>query len=137
MRYLLTYDLSSGDIIGSQVVPYGIEPDAPSGCGIICAPSPYQWERAVRVSNGRLDLVSNPVRDDPQKHEEPRSAILQRHGLYRANRREAYDPLPEQLDRITKALAYLKAAGVDIGEAGIEQVEHCQAVKAKYPKRVL
>lgn len=133
MRYLLTYLIKSGDIIGSQVVPFGIEPDAPSGCGLFCAPSPYQWERAVRVSNGQLELVSNPVRDDPQKHEEPRSAILQRHGLYRANRREAYDPIPEQLDRITKALAHLHAQGIDIGEHGLEQVERCRAVKNRFP----
>lgn len=133
MRYLLTYLLASGDIIGSQVVPYGIDPDAPSGCGIICAPSQYQWERAVRVSNGQLELVSDPVREDPQKHEEPRSVILQRHGLYRANRREAYDPLPEQLDRITKALAYLQDHGIDIGDHGREQVAHCLAVKNEFP----
>lgn len=133
MRYLLTYDLSSGDIIGSQVVPYFVVPDTPAGAGIWCASSPYQWERAVRVLNGQLELVSNPVRDDPQKHEEPRSAILQRHGLYRANRREAYDPLPEQLDRITKALAYLQDHGIDIGDHGREQVAHCLAVKNEFP----
>lgn len=63
-----------------------------------------------------------------------REDIMRLHGLYGAARREAYDALPDQLDRITKALAVLQEAGIDIGEAGREQVAHCQSVKAAFPK---
>lgn len=133
MRYLLTYLLKSGDIIGSQVVPYGTIPDAPAGASIWCASSAYQWERAVRVGPSGLELATGPVRDDPEKTIIPRDTLLQQHGLYRANRREAYDPLPEQLDRVTKALAHLHAQGIDIGEHGLEQVERCLAVKSRFP----
>jgi len=62
-----------------------------------------------------------------------REDIMRLHGLYGAARREAYDPLPEQLDRITKALAYLQDHGIDIGDHGREQVAHCLAVKNEFP----
>lgn len=137
MRYLLTYDLASGEIKGSQVVSFGTIPDAPMGMGVWFVAEPDEWERAVRVTPAGLELGIEPARTDPARAQPRREELLQQHGHYQVNRREAYDSLPEQIDRITKALAYLKAAGVDIGEAGIEQVEHCQAVKAKYPKRVL
>lgn len=133
MRYLLIYRLDSGEIIGSQVVPYGTVPDAPAGASVWCASSAYQWERAVRVGTSGLELASDPVRHDPAKEAIPRETLLQQHGLYRANRREAYDPLPEQLDRVTKALAHLHAQGIDIGEHGLEQVERCRAVKNRFP----
>jgi hypothetical protein len=45
-----------------------------------------------------------------------------------------YDPLPEQIGRITKALAHLSAAGVDIGPDGLTQVDRAQAVKIRFPK---
>lgn len=134
MRYLLIYSLGTGDIIGSQVVPFGTVPDAPAGASVWCASSSYQWERAVRVGPSGLELASDPVRADPAKVVIPRDALLQQHGLYRANRREAYDPLPEQLDRITKALAALREAGIDIGHDGDEQVNHCHNVKNRFPK---
>lgn len=137
MRYLLTYDLASGEIMGSQVVSFNTIPDAPLGMGVWFATDPGEWERAVRVTPAGLELGIEPARTDPARAQPRREDLLQRNGHYDENRRQSYDPLPEQIDRITKALAYLKAAGVDIGEAGIEQVEHCQAVKAKYPKRVL
>lgn len=50
-------------------------------------------------------------------------------------RKKEYDTNGEQLDRITKALAYLSKNGVDIGDAGREQVEHCNAVKNKFKKK--
>lgn len=50
-------------------------------------------------------------------------------------RREAHDPLAEQVGRITKSLAYLQSQGVDIGPDGAEQVARVQAVKDKFKKR--
>lgn len=137
MRYLLTYALSTGAITGHQIVPYGVVPDIGHGEGCWAASSPYQWERATRVGTHGLELVSDPVRIDPAASMPGRVDLMQSHGHHQANRRESYDPVPEQLDRITKALGVLHAAGIDIGEAGLAQVEHCMAVKAKYPKRVL
>lgn len=54
--------------------------------------------------------------------------------LYQEKRAKEYDPVGEQLDRVTKALKYLKAAGVDIGPDGSAQVERVDSVKQKYPK---
>ena len=47
-----------------------------------------------------------------------------------------YDPLAEQIGRVTKALAHLAGAGIDIGGDGIDQINRVAAVKAKFPKVV-
>ena len=54
--------------------------------------------------------------------------------LYQEKRSKEYDSVGDQLDRVTKALKYLKANGVDIGPDGSAQVERVDAVKQKYPK---
>ena len=51
-----------------------------------------------------------------------------------AARAAHYDPQPEQIGRITKALAHLAASGVDIGPEGAMQVTRVQAVKDRFPK---
>lgn len=51
-------------------------------------------------------------------------------------RAEEYDPIPDQLDRVTKVLKYLSANGVDIGPDGTDQVTMSDAVKAAHPKPV-
>lgn len=137
MRYLLVFNLESGEIVGHQAQPCSAVSDIAQGMGCREVADIDDWERAIRIGASGLELAPEPVRHDPSRMQPTREDLLQRNGHYDENRRQSYDPLPEQIDRITKALAYLKAAGVDIGEAGIEQVEHCQAVKAKYPKRVL
>tara|TARA_R110001583_G_scaffold21308_3_gene80883 strand:+ start:35146 stop:35343 length:198 start_codon:yes stop_codon:yes gene_type:complete len=50
-------------------------------------------------------------------------------------RQQQYDSIGDQLDRITKTFSYLKTQGVDIGPDGIEQVDHCDQIKRKHPKK--
>lgn len=50
-------------------------------------------------------------------------------------RRQSYDPVGDQLDRITKALKFLKDHNVDIGPDGDAQVTSSLAVKTKFPKK--
>lgn len=52
----------------------------------------------------------------------------------RKKRGENYDPIGDQLDRVTKALAYLSEQGVDIGEDGLAQVNHVNEIKSKFKK---
>lgn len=137
MRYLLIYELDVGTVVGAMAVPFSVIPEIPAGRGVWCASSPQEWERASRVTSTGLELVDKPLRHDPAKNIIPESQCLQIQGHYRAARREEYDPIPEQLDRITKALAHLKDCGVDIGEDGDRQVDHCQSVKSRFPKPVL
>lgn len=134
MRHLLFYRLDDGVIESAMIVSYSTIPDAPEGMGIWAAGA-AEWERAVRVTKDGLDLAPTAIRTRPEAPK--REAAIMRAGLYRAARRERYDPVPEQLDRITKALAYLHESGVDIGEDGRMQVDHCQGIKAMYPKSIL
>ena len=50
-------------------------------------------------------------------------------------RAAGYDPLGDQLDRITKCLSYLAQNGVDIGEFGLAQVSHSEQIKLRFPKK--
>ncbi|WDE11338.1 hypothetical protein [Thalassomonas haliotis] len=52
-------------------------------------------------------------------------------------RAEGYDPLGDQLDRITKCLSHLAQNGVDIGEFGLAQVAHSEQVKQRFPKKTV
>lgn len=133
MNDLLFYQQSSGLVVSHVTGPHAGWPELPDGMGCWSCCSPDEWERAVAVSDGRLVLADAPVRRHPSRAAADRADILQRHGHHRANRREAYDPLPEQIDRITKALAHLQAQGIDIGAAGREQVAHCASIKQSYP----
>lgn len=49
-------------------------------------------------------------------------------------RASGYDPLGDQLDRITKCLDHLAKNGVDIGEFGLAQVAHSEQIKQRFPK---
>ena len=49
-------------------------------------------------------------------------------------RRNAYSPLGDQLDNITKVFKFLKVAGIDIGSDGDAQTAMSDAVKADNPK---
>jgi len=53
---------------------------------------------------------------------------------YAPLRAAAYDPIYEQVERLTAALAYLQDSGVDIGPDGRAQIAHRQEVKANNPK---
>lgn len=53
---------------------------------------------------------------------------------YARLRAPLYDPMSEQIDRITKTLAYLKEQGIDIGTHGVEQVDASLSVKERFPK---
>ncbi len=53
---------------------------------------------------------------------------------YLAARRKAFPPIGDQLDRMTKALAFINAKGVDIGPDGLDQVQAIDAIKAEFPK---
>ncbi len=55
-------------------------------------------------------------------------------GNYAEARRVNYDPLADQVGAITKALAHLRASGIDIGPDGDSQVDRVQAVKDLFPK---
>lgn len=137
MRFFLVYSLESGDVVGHSVMTNDAVPDIPDGYGVWCAGSIDQWSRAIRISGTDVIQADHLVRLPPGHIQVQRHDIIQAHGHYKANRRGAYDPVPEQLDRITKALAYLEAHGVDIGEAGKVQVARCRAVKEMFPKPVL
>lgn len=130
MRHILIYRLDDGVIESAMTVSYSTVPRAPAGMGIWVAGAD-QWERAVRVTKQGLELSPTAVRSRPEVMSQ--SAVVMQAGLYRAARREHYDPIPDQLDRVTKALAYLSEQGVDIGEHGRQQVERCQAVKSRFP----
>lgn len=130
MRHILIYRLEDGAIESAMIVAYSTIPKAPPGMGIWAAGA-GQWELAIRVTKDGLELSPTPVRFSPETPS--REAVIMQAGLYQAARREQYDPIPEQLDRITKALAHLHAQGIDIGEHGLEQVERCQAVKSRFP----
>lgn len=134
MRHILIYRLEDGAIESAMIVAYSTIPKAPPGMGIWAAGA-GQWELAIRVTKDGLELSPTPVRFSPETPS--REAVIMQAGLYQAARREQYDPIPEQLDRITKALAHLKDCGVDIGEDGDRQVDHCQSVKSRFPKPVL
>ena len=136
MRYLLLYDLATGEITGSQVVSFSTIPDN-DGNGCWVAANAYQWERAVRIGNTGLELTSDPVRQDPAGQPRTRAEILQQHGMYRVNRREAYDSISDQLDRITATFEFLALRGIDIGAQGQEQVSRWRAVKDEFPKPII
>lgn len=53
---------------------------------------------------------------------------------YTTLRCSAYDSVGDQLDRITKVIKHLQAQGIDIGEAGEQQVLMVDAVKNKFKK---
>lgn len=55
-------------------------------------------------------------------------------GDYAQRRSARYDPLPVQIDRLTKMAAYLHAYGIDIGPDGRAQLDHVAAVKKSVPK---
>jgi hypothetical protein len=57
-------------------------------------------------------------------------------GIPAVARAAHYDSLADQIGRLTKALAHLAAAGIDIGPDGTLQVERVQAVKSRFPKPI-
>lgn len=134
MNSYLMYALGTGYVVGHLVSATGVIPDIPFGRGVWSVSDIDQWERATAIKDNKLVLADIAQRQHPERLTATKAEVAQAHGLYSANRRDAYDPLPEQLDRITKALGFLRAAGVDIGEDGNQQVEHCQSVKAAFPK---
>jgi hypothetical protein len=53
---------------------------------------------------------------------------------WKRDRRSNYAPIGDQLDNITKAFKFIKAAGTDIGSDGDAQIAMSDAVKAAHPK---
>lgn len=135
MKYLLLFDESTGAIIGHAIVPEDVLPDAPDGYAYIEAEvAHWIYAESVDPVDFSLTLAAEPLRTDPYASPKAAAEILQENGNYRANRRDAYDPLPDQLDRVTAALERLADQGVDIGKDGREQVTRWRAVKRRYPK---
>ena len=134
MRHFLGYCLETGVVSSGFVDAFCSVPSIPTGTGLWCAASPHEWEYGCKIENDRLVLSDIQQRQDPRKSELSLDECMMNAGLYQSARRDAYDPLPEQLDRITKALAALREAGIDIGHDGDEQVNHCHNVKNRFPK---
>ena len=78
--------------------------------------------------------IPKPGRDQIMKDVEEYETHLKQIEYVQA-RRASYDPVGEQLGRITKALKYLQDKGVEIGPQGVEQIEHVEEVKARFPKK--
>lgn len=143
MKYLLLYNAETGAIVGHAIIPDTEDaPRAPGGFSYAEVDA-ADWEYAERFNTDPLDLPClGPqlvLSGEKQRIDQSRTPIntadlIQAHGLYRANRRDAYDPIPDQLDRVTATLEKLAADGVDIGEAGREQVQSWRGVKTKFPK---
>lgn len=133
MKHLLMFSISTG-LVSSALIYH--EDGMPlSSFGHEWAQvTPGQWEYtyAVLIDSHEPLLATEKQRTMPNlsAHE----AILLSHGHYQSLRANAYDPIGDQLDRITKALAYLADQGIDISLAGKEQVKMAQDIKEKYPK---
>lgn len=135
MKYLLLFSDMSGDVVGHCVAPDDSLPDAPEGYAYLEAEvADWVLAEAVDTADLSLTLASEPQRIDPYASPKSTEEILQENGSYRANRRAAYDPIPDQLDRLTATLERLSDQGVDIGKDGREQVTRWRAVKRRYPK---
>lgn len=135
MKYLLLFDETSGAVVGHCVVPDDNLPDAPAGYAYVEAEvADWVLAEAVDPADFSLTLAGAPLRNDPYASPKSAEEILQENGSYRANRRAAYDPIPDQLDRLTATLERLSDQGVDIGKDGREQVTRWRAVKRRYPK---
>lgn len=135
MNLYLLYQPDTGEVVAHQLTEGW--PTAPDGLLCWACRDAYQWERVVRVVDGVLELSDVPVRRHPRPIIPEREELLCQMGHGGRVRGESYDPISDQLDRITKALAHLKDCGVDIGEDGDRQVDHCQSVKSRFPKPVL
>lgn len=134
MTYLLLYDLVTGSIVGASIGA-DEETEAPEGYAYL-AVTQEEWVYAESVdpAESAAVLSDSPQRTDPSMAPADARTILQDTGNYRANRREAYDPVGEQLDRLTAALEYLADQGIDIGREGREQVTRVRSVKRRFPK---
>lgn len=88
--------------------------------------------------NGKISAWRS--KDVPQPDEVELAAIRNEYveflasTLYQEKRKQKYDPIPDQVERLTKALDFLQKSGVDIGPDGEEQVTRFNAVRAEYPK---
>lgn len=135
MKYLLLFSEGTGAVVGHSISPDDVLPDAPDGYAYAEA-EPADWVLAVEVDpdDFSLTLAESPQRTDPYATPKPATEILQENGRYRANRRAAYDPIPDQLDRLTATLERLSDQGVDIGKDGREQVTRWRSVKRRFPK---
>lgn len=134
MRRVLLFYIDTGIIFSGSVISHRTIPKISNSCGAWFTESPHEWEYGYKIENDRLVLSDIQQRQDPCKSELSLDECMMVAGLYQSARRDAYDPLPEQLDRITKALAALREAGIDIGHDGDEQVNHCHNVKNRFPK---
>lgn len=135
MKYLLLFNEDTGAIVGHSIAPDDFLPEAPDGYAYLEAEvADWVLAEAVDPLDLTLTLADEPQRVDPYATPKTSSEILQENGNYRANRREAYDPIPEQLDRLTATLERLADQGVDIGKDGREQVTRWRAVKRRFPK---
>lgn len=132
MSYWLLYDMATGAIVGRSMG--GLNPfQAPDGHSFYGA-SEEEYRLAVSLDLSGPSPV--PVFGEEQVSIPPKPSgddIALAFGLYKPLRAAAYDDIGDQIDRITKALEKLHQAGIDIGEAGIEQVHRCAAVKARFP----
>lgn len=142
MSHLLLFSEATGAIVGSLITADGEDvPIAGDGyCYVAVSADEWEYVQSVNVSALAYpchwpSLVLSPTkqRTDHSLNPASHAEVLQLHGFYQANRRDAYDPLAEQVGRITKALAKLAADGIDIGEHGAEQVNHCRDIKERFP----
>lgn len=98
----------------------------------------WKYGHVADTADGKITAWRHP--SIPQPDEVQLEADRQEYvaflaaNLYKEKRAKEYDPIGDQLDRITKCLSNLKEAGVAIGPEGEEQITRVELVKAKYPK---
>ena len=85
------------------------------------------------VSDGSIMIWEGPGAE-PTEQEILGGMALYEEMQYVRDRLSNYPSWNEQLERVTKALAYMKSKGIDIGPDGEEQVLEVQKVKDKFPK---
>lgn len=131
MNLYLLYQPDTGEVVAHQITEGW--PTAPDDLLCWACRDTFQWERITRVIDGAVEMSVAPVRRYPRPVIPERPDLLCQLGHGGRVRAENYDSLAEQVGRITKALAYLQAQGVDIGPHGREQVEHCKSIKQQFP----
>lgn len=85
-------------------------------------------------SDGKLSWNSTPSSAELLRAAGIVSAFNGAEFDYQESRRKAYPPITDQLDTITKSLAFMAAKGIDIGPDGLSQVQQVEAIKSQFPK---
>lgn len=98
----------------------------------------WKYGHVAATAGGKITAWRHPSLPQPNEVEVQALLIEYRDHmasvLFQKKRAADYEPIGDQLDRITKVFKRLKEAGVDIGPEGEAQINMVDAVKAKHPK---